>query len=604
MKTEIWHKYDKKESLLNKCLELADELLEMNKSKDHSQNISQEKMFLNTIFQEKLKKNLKKQEPLNKSYPNRSEDKNLEEELIKTLKIYTDSGLEPRYEGRLVEELKRNFKVYGDSIPKEQATKISRSRESLAENIKKELRASSHLSGTSILNKETLEISKTENIKSKLKTKPKEYKNLSSEIGRLKKDIDKNQKAIPETFFSEDVMQKIRLLHYKIETFEKKMENFKISDLNLCHEYINLLNVNYKTQSQIKILNELDISPVFHDPIENREIKIWDLMLECGRVLCILAKAYSKLSRKFESKNNLTNAIMCMVECSKAFKTAAYFSAAHTRQEDIGTFLSAENLELNSEEARIIAQNLAIKKENENLFQTSQLYSGLAALLNRLQYLKGHEKIKQIQLKALISYYKGKACHLKAKAILNSSDDNERYNDRNVINYQKKANYYFYKSEEIWENLIKTEVQISDGQKKQITQYLAAVNEEIMENDVELIDFNEANKIPDPEPFIAIPENTSYCIPKFTKYLMNFPSTMLEKKSIKNVSLEQASKSNELNTLINQKSGIGRTMKQLKFLYQNGDIDINTFTELFEKYSTKEKDIEARIEELKTLERK
>ena len=52
--------------------------------------------------------------------------------------------------------------------------------------------------------------------------------------------------------------------------------------------------------------------------------------------------------KRYENKNDLTNAVTCMVECSKSFKTAAYFSAAHTRQEDIGTFLSADNLELKS----------------------------------------------------------------------------------------------------------------------------------------------------------------------------------------------------------------------------------------------------------------
>ena len=65
------------------------------------------------------------------------------------------------------------------------------------------------------------------------------------------------------------------------------------------------------------------------------------------------------------------------------------------------------------------------------------------------------------------------------------------------------------------------------------------------------------------------------------------------------VNSEQASKHNDPITLKNQKAGIGRTIKQIRILYENGDIDVNKFTELFEKYSTRIIEIEERISHLK-----
>ena len=80
-------------------------------------------------------------------------------------------------------------------------------------------------------------------------------------------------------------------------------------------------------------------------------------------MLWISAQAYSFLSKKYEEEKLMQNAIVAMVECSKMFKTAAYFSAACTRQENRGSTLSVENLELNSEECRILAQSLATTSE-------------------------------------------------------------------------------------------------------------------------------------------------------------------------------------------------------------------------------------------------
>ena len=420
-----------------------------------------------------------------------------------------------------------------------------------------------------------------------------------------REEIKKGHKGSTSTFFSEDIMQKIRFLYHKTNAFEKTMEkrdaDYTMDDLQLLHEYANFLNVNYKTQSQIKIIKELEINPTFHDPIEKREIPIWDLMLECGRIYCILAKAYSQLSKRFENLNDYTNAVNCMVNSSKAYKTAAYFSAANTRQDDFGQYLSPNNLELKSEEARIIAQNLALKKNSEDLFLSSKMYSGLAALLSRLNYLQNYQADKEDQMRALINYYKGKSCHLKAKAMICSSNNNEIYDSDDVTNLQKKANYYFLICEAIWENSLKSHTNLTEKRISELKRYLATVNEEIMENDVEVINSNQAEKIQDPEPFIAIPENMSYCVPKFTKFLTNYPTTIIEKQSMDYVDSEQSNKKSEIRNLRDNKAGMGRTLKQIKELYENGDIDIHQFSELYEKYSTKISSIETKIRQLKSI---
>ena len=435
---------------------------------------------------------------------------------------------------------------------------------------------------------------------------PKAPQKTKEKVNVLKKEeVKKSQKGSTSSFFSEDIMQKIRFLYHKTNAFEKNLvkkdRDYNVDDLQLLHEYANFLNVNYKTQSQIKVIKELEINPTFHDPIEKREIPIWDLMLECGRIYCILAKAYSQLSKKHEDLKDYTNAVNCMVNSSKAYKTAAYFSAANTRQDDIGQYLSPDNLELKSEEARIIAQNLALKKNSEDLFLSSKMYSGLAALLSRLNYLQNYQADKEDQMRALINYYKGKSCHLKAKATICSSNNNEIYDSDDVTNLQKKANYYFLICEEIWENTLKNHKNLGEKRILELKRYLATVNEEIIENDVEVINSNQAEKIQDPEPFIAIPENMSYCIPKFTKFLTNYPTTIIEKQSIDYVDSEQSNKTNEIRTLKDKKAGMGRTLKQIKELYENGDIDIHQFSELYEKYSTKISSIETKIKHLKII---
>ena len=406
-------------------------------------------------------------------------------------------------------------------------------------------------------------------------------------------------------FFPEETMQRIRFLHFKIkhlEEFLKKNQDFSFSELNNIIEYIKILNINYKTQSQIKLLKELDITSTFYDPIEKREIQIWDLIFECARALWISAQAYSYLSKKFEAEGLMENAIVAMVECSKMYKTAAYFSAACTRQEDKGKSLSVEILELNSEQSRILAQNLAtmseIKKENYSM--AADLSAGLSALTKRLAYLRTYDQTKHYQLKAQYNYDIGKACHLKAKYLSKLPDAEE--NEEIIENLKKKANYYYLKAEELWEFILKKFPNLSIPAKEKLKYNLSVVNENIIENDVEIICEEEAIQIQDPEPLIIIPENLAPFIPRTTNFLTQYNEKDLNFNAYlryKNLMSDVMTNFNKVEELRNSKAGVGRTLKQLKILYDNNDIDVNSFTELFEKYSIKLETIENAIQKLK-----
>ncbi len=431
------------------------------------------------------------------------------------------------------------------------------------------------------------------------------YKNST----KIKEEKSRKGKPLLRTFFSPETMQKIRFFHFKIKYLEvamRKNEDFSFHDLDSIVDYVEILNINYKTQSQIKIFKELDITPFFFDPLEKKDIEIWDLMFECTRVLWVAAQACSYLSKKFESEGVLKNAIVAMVECSKMYKAAAYFSAACTRQENRGTTLSAGNLELNSEESRILAQSLATMREEkrQNLSIASNLYAGLSVLTKRLYFLKIYDIGKEKQLKAQYNYDIGKACHLKAKLLLNMS-----YNDENneiIEDLQKKANYYFYKAEETWEYMLENLKELSNNEKENIQVNLSIVNEHIIENDVEIIKDNEAMKFQDPEPLIIVPENLAPFLPRTTNYLtqfkpkdLNFYAYRRYKDLLSEISVDYS----KLEELQNRKAGIGRTLKQLRVLYDNNDIDISEFTHLFEKYSTKLVTIENVIEKLKNPEK-
>ena len=410
-------------------------------------------------------------------------------------------------------------------------------------------------------------------------------------------------------FFTEEVLQRIRYLHFKIkkieEALDKEEESFTLDDLNLVLEYTKILNVNYQNEDQVKLLKALDITPTFLEPLENnREIQIKDLMFECARNLWIMARAYSHISEKFEEEEEWEDAIIAMVECSKMFKTGAYFSAASINQHDLGITLSSENLELNSEEMRILAQSIAaLKEENSNnTYFASKLYSGLSSLSKRLFYLKKHEEKKKQQLRAQFHFDMGKACQLKAQASLESSITN--INKDKVTKLQQKANFYFLKSDEIWSEMLSSLSELSNEERSSIEQNLSIVKEILKDENLDLLDYEEIKRIQDPEPIIIIPENLAPFVPKSTIYLTKFvPKDLNIKrfKSFQKKKLEQKIPYSKRERLMDKKAGVVRTINELKLLKENKEIDIDKFAELLEKYSTKLKMIETATEKLANL---
>ncbi|NHJ24237.1 MAG: hypothetical protein EAX89_06660 [Candidatus Lokiarchaeota archaeon] len=408
------------------------------------------------------------------------------------------------------------------------------------------------------------------------------------------------------TFFEQELMQRIRYLHFKIkkieEALEKEEENFTLDDLNLILEYTRILNLNYQSANHAKILNELDITSNFFDPLENnREIEIQDLMFECARALWVMARAYNKISENFEEEEDWENAVIAMVESSKMFKTAAYFSASAIFQNDIGVSLSSENLELNSEEARVLAQSIAAIREetSNNIYFASKLYSGLSSLSKRIFYLKKHEEKRKQQLRAQFHFDMGKACQLKARASFESSITT--INQEKVKRLQEKAKFYFMKAEEIWGDMLKNVSEIQSEEKKNIELNLSIVRELVKELKVDVLDYLEIKKIQDPEPIIIVPENLAPFVPKNTIYLTKFVPKDLNIKRFKafqSKKLEQKIPYSKREKLIDKKAGIVRTINELKLLKENKEIDTNKFAELMEKYSTKLKMIETAIEKI------
>jgi len=408
------------------------------------------------------------------------------------------------------------------------------------------------------------------------------------------------------TFFSEELLQRIRYLHFKIkkleEALEKEDEHFSLDDLNLILEYTKILNINYQNQNQSEILRKLDITPSFLDPLENnREIEINDIMFECARVLWVLSRAYSQLSEKFEEEEDWEDAIVAMAESSKFYKTAAYFSTAVTQQPELGASLNSEKLELNSEETRILAQSIAaLREENKNnIYFASKLYAGLSALSKRVFYLKKHDEEKKYQLRAQFHFDMGKACHLKALASLESSITS--INKEKVKKLQQKANFYYLKAKEIWEDMLKSLIHLSDNDQESIKVNLSIVEDLINSNKIEALDYEEIKKIQDPEPIVIIPENLAPFVPKNVIYLTKFvPKDLNIKrfKSFQRKKLEQKIPYSKREKLNDKKAGIVRTINELKSLRENNEIDVDKFAELMEKYSTRLKMIDTAIEKL------
>lgn len=409
--------------------------------------------------------------------------------------------------------------------------------------------------------------------------------------------------------FSEEITLRIRFLHFKLKKLElsldKQNEIASYEDLDLISEYIDLLNINYKIKNQNLVIKELAITTSYYDPIDNKEINIYDLMFECARVSWVLARLYAQFSKNFEKVEDWENAIISMVKCSKMYKTATYFSAAAVNQDKIGKSLEPKNLEFESEQSRIFAQSLAaIKEERQNnLILASKLYAGLSLLSRRLFYLGfDNDKIKK-QLNAQADFDMGKACYLKAQALqkMVSESSDEQTQTRLIEDLLKKAVYYFSKSEEIWEEMLKKFKDLAEKEKGNILFNLSVVDDCIKEIDAEIFPYEDLKDIKNPEPYITVPENLAEKLPRTTLYFSNIKPMDVNVEIYRKYNKKNLEKPNPIRKkeeLLSKKTAIGRTIKELRSLYDNNDVDIDKYTELYEKYTTKLNNIEFEIQKL------
>ncbi len=406
-------------------------------------------------------------------------------------------------------------------------------------------------------------------------------------------------------FTEEEILQRIRYLHFKIKHLEKALfkqeEDIDLEELNFILEYTKILNINYGQDNHTSILKRFEITQLFHDPEIDKDIQITDIMFECARVLWILAKLYSQISEKFENEEQYQNAIIAMVESSKMYKSAAYFSASAVNQHEIGETLKSENLELNSEETRIIAQSIAASKEenHNNIYFASKLYAGLSALSKRLFYLRKHNEKKKQQIRAQFHYDMGKACYLKAQASIESSITT--INQEKVGRLKQKANFYYKKAEQIWKGMLDSLSEISPEERSTINDNITVVREHINQNDVDELDYNEIKKIQDPEPIIVVPENLAPFVPKSIIYMTKFvPKDVNEKRFVKfkQQKLEKKIPYSKKEKLLDKKAGVLRTINELKLLRENKELNIEKYTEMMEKYSTKIVMIDTALEKL------
>jgi len=403
-------------------------------------------------------------------------------------------------------------------------------------------------------------------------------------------------------FFREEDMQKIRFLHFSIKKLEEKLknnENFTIDELNNVLDYSKFLNLNYGKYSHSKIIEELDITREYIDSITDKSIQIEDLHFECARTLAVLARGYDMLSQIREEKEFYEDAIVAMYESSKMYKTAAYFSAAALNQKNKGETLYPLNLEVRSEEARLYAQSIAASNEEllGNLHLASKLYSGLGALAKRIFYLKQHEEIKKHQLRAQLHFDLGKAC----KLAVDSLEDIEQ-NEQKISKLKQKAKFYFTKAKDIWENMIKNIPDLSKGEIESIKLNLS-VSDDILKNlKTKDLPYDKIKKIQDPEPIIIIPENLAPFVPKATIYLSRIIPKDLNVarfNKFKDKKVEKKTSYSELDKMESEKFAIQRTLLELKKMRRDKEINVEEYTEQYQKYTQKLSEIETKINNLK-----
>ena len=440
-----------------------------------------------------------------------------------------------------------------------------------------------------------------EGMKSKQRNSLSKTKSAKKEI---KKDYAKKKEAkigYAYKFFKEDTIQRIRFLHFRIRNIEDLIKKASYKEIppnvrDLFYEYLIILNKNYKTKNHNLILRELDLTQKYFDPLENKDIVIYDIMFECARALWVMAKTFNLLSESYESKEEWDYAIAAMFQCSKAYKTASYFSAAAIHQEIIGGTLNAKSLELSAEESRILAQSLAsVNEENKkNYFVASNLYSGLSSLSKRLYYSEYFDERKKLQLKAQYHYDLGKACNLYAQGISGSSGLKSKKGgeDKETRVFLQKAVYYYSEAEKIWEFVLNNFKDITKEEKDDLKSNLSLINENIMGIDEEIVDYNYLKDIPDPKPIIGIPENIPIVLPKSINYLTKFPQKEPDVgllRKFKNIKFEDKYPMNKRRELLNKKATAGRIIKELNVLFENDEIEVDKYTELLEKYTLKYK---------------
>ncbi|MEJ2295343.1 MAG: hypothetical protein P8Y23_11340, partial [Candidatus Lokiarchaeota archaeon] len=116
-----------------------------------------------------------------------------------------------------------------------------------------------------------------------------------------------------------------------------------------------------------------------------------------------------------------------------------------------------------------------------------------------------------------------------------------------------------------------------------------------------ILDYESVKHIQDPEPIIIVPENLSGHIPKVVDFLRRYPyrdHSVRRLKRFRTIKFEEKITLNKKSELLNRKATLGRLINELKYLYDNNDIDIDKYMELLEKYKTKINDLNSAIEML------
>ena len=112
-------------------------------------------------------------------------------------------------------------------------------------------------------------------------------------------------------------------------------------------------------------------------------------------------------------------------------------------------------------------------------------------------------------------------------------------------------------------------------EKENIESNLLIVKENLKENNVEQLDYDEIKKIQDPEPIIIIPENLAPFVPKSIIYLTKFVPKDLNIKRFKSYQKKKLAEKipySKKEKLIDKKAGVVRTISELKLLKENNEI--------------------------------